>query len=700
MWLRRAILLFILTFSALALGCSSIPEGMSAVDVVSVEGNDALSAGDIQGKIATTASPKFIGLFQGFVYDYELFDRGVLQRDLERVERLYKARGYYEAKARAGRVIHTEDNHVEVTIVVEEGAPVVVKDVRVLGLEGLEEGDAADVKAASEIVTLGEPFAEESFNKAQADMTKALTDRGYAFAKVQQSAQVDLPNHVAHVVYQVTRGPKAKFGAITIEGLKDLPEDGVRTAIDIDPGEEYSTLTIERARDAVIALGTFSSVSFEPVLTDPPPADASVPIVVKLHESKYKSVILGGGFQFDAIRTEFHLQAGWEHKNLFGGFRHFRVDVKPGVVLYPTSLTNFETPTDFLPEEKFRVSLRQPGFIEARTTGVIASEVNTYPILLAPVVDPDAPVLGYFEYKGSVGLERSFWKFFASPTYNFQYNLPFAYTGLLDPNLTGIIISYLGAFGHFDFRDDKIRPHKGLYIENDFQFAGLGGDARDFRLKPEIRGYIPLGDKVTLASRFTVGFLFPMNYGGAAQLHARGQGEADSADVTRDLSIIYLRGFFSGGPSSNRGYPYRGVGPHGSVPFFNPGVAAAQLARECEPNGENFDEAKCAVPLGGMTLWEATIEVRYPIIEPLGGTVFCDASDVSIEQFNLRFNYPHLSCGVGLRYDTPIGPIRVDVGYRIPGAQFPSGADPRREGTPSTIFGAPIAIAFGLGEAF
>lgn len=682
-------------------GCASIPKGMSAVDAVEVEGNDKLSDTDITEKIATAESPKFLYLFRGVIYDYSLFDKSVLQRDLERVERLYRARGYYEAKARAGRIRHKSDDHVEVTIEVEEGPVVLLKKVQTTGAERLSEDEKAAVNdALTSVLTLDEAFEEQAFNDTATAIKRALTNRGYAFAKVQQKADVDLPKHEAYALFEITPGPKSKYGAIKIEGLVELPEDHVRATLDIEPGDPYSTSTLESSRNAVLALNTFSSVEIIPALPDPPPADAIVPLLVRVREQKLKSVVLGGGFELDAIRTEFHLRVGWEHKNLFGGFRHFTVDVKPGVVLYPTRLPDFQAPETALPEERFITTLRQPGFLEARTTGVITQELNTYPVLLATEVDPDAPVIGYLEYKGSTGVERTFWKVFASPTYNFQYNLPFAYKGILDDNLTGIIVSYIDLLGHLDLRDSRIKPHKGAYLQNDFQFAGLGGDALDFRIQPEARGYIPLGDKVTIAARASVGFLFPFNYGAFAEARSRRSRGIDQGQLTRDIELIYLRGFFSGGPSSNRGYALRGVGPHGSVPFFNPGLAAEQLATACDANNPDFSEARCGVPLGGLSLWEASLELRFPIVEPFGGNVFCDMSDVSAKQADLRFNYPHLSCGLGLRYDTPIGPIRLDGGVRIPGAQYPSDADKLAEGEPGTIFGAPIALSFGIGEAF
>lgn len=693
---RVAVLLASILLASGLGGCASIPPGLAAVDAVSIEGNEHVSSGDIEEKIATAESPRFLALFQGVVFDYEIFDRGVLQRDLQRVERYYRARGYYEAKARAGRVVYDGDDkdHVSVTIEVEEGVPVRLVETRIQGLEALSEDDAGAVRSALEArLEIDEPFEEEPFHQAVGDMKRALTDRGYAYAKVTEAADVDLPKHTAKATFVVTPGPKATFGVVKVEGLKELPEDGVLQAINIDPGDDYSTETIDEAEDAVVSLGTFSSVEITPQLSDPPPAKPVVDLVVKVREQKLRSVLAGGGIQLDATRAEVHLRGGWEHKNLFGGFRNFQVDLKPALVLYPTRLPTFDAPTAALPAEKLTASLRQPGFVEARTTGFVTSEVNTYPLLLATKVVEDAPVVGFFEYKGGTGLERTFWKLFVSPSYNFQFNQPFVYKGQYDDTLQSIIVSYIDLLLTLDFRDDRIRPHKGIYLANDFQFAGLGGDARDFRVQPEVRGYVPLGSKVTLAARASVGFLFPLNYGDAARANAEGNG-VPGEELTRDIELIFLRGFFSGGPSSNRGYPLRGVGPHGSVPFLNPGISPASCVL-----GE-YDADLCGVPLGGLSLWEASLELRFPIIEPLGGAVFCDVGDVSAERLDLRFNYPHLSCGLGLRYDTPIGPIRVDVGYRIPGAQVPSDADPRREGTPDDAFGIPVAFAFGLGEAF
>ena len=689
--------------AAATLGCASIPHGTVAVDGVSVQGNNGVSGSDIEGKMSTAPSSKFFGLFRGVVYDYEIFDRTVLQRDLERVERYYRARGYYEAKVRAGRIRYKSERHVEVTVEVEEGQPVLIHDAQIDGLTGLRPRDAKAVRdAMTQSVKNGNPFEEDPFLKAENAMKRALTDRGYAWAKVERRADVDLPGHYARIFFVTHPGPRATFGPVRIEGLGELPEAPVRRALDFSPNDVFSTTDVENAQQAVLNLGTFSSVEITPDLAEPPPENGVVPLLVRLQPQKLKSVLLGGGIELDSIRAEAHLHLGWEHKNLFGGFRHFMVDFKPGFDLYPTRLPTFNKPTAVLPEERLRADLHQPGFLEARTNGVISQEINVYPVLLSSVVDPKAPVLGYLEYKGSFGLDRYLWKLFGAPTYNFQYNRPFTYSGPLDTDLRGIILSYIDLLTHFDFRDDRTRPHKGVFIQNDVQFAGLGGDARDLRVQPEVRGYIPIGKKVTVATRATIGFLFPLNYGAAAKAASGTAPTAvDRPAWVRDIELIYLRGFFSGGASSNRGYPLRGVGPHGTVPFFNPGIAAQTLASSCEiTDKKHYDPLRCAVPLGGLSLWEASLEVRFPIAGPVSGTTFCDVSDVSANRVTLRLDYPHLSCGLGLRYDTPIGPVRLDAGYRIPGAQVAKGTDSRIDGDPGTLYGVPIALAFGIGEAF
>lgn len=672
-------------------------------------GNDALADSEIQNRIASRRTPRFLGLFKGVVYDYEVFDRYVLERDLQRIERYYRARGYYWTRVRAGRVYNSGEREVSVEIVIDEGEPVNVARVDVHTPSNVppELGEAAE-EGVEDFMEIGDVFEEEDFSLAAEAIGRAFADNGYAYARVRPSADVDITRNKASVGFWVDAGPLTRLGEIHINGVGNLPEDQIRRTLRLEPGDLYSLEDLEDAERALLDLGVFSAVSVRARL---PEAGANgerpdvVPVDVELQTSRFRSVHLGGGIQIDSQRTDVHLIAGWEHRNLFGGLRSFLVELTPGVVVWPTRLPDLEPPERLLPQARLRLEFRQPNFIEAITAGVVRLQGSVYPVLLSSERDPDAPVLGYRDLRAAAGLERSiYWKLWGSLTHNVQVNNPFAYIGELDPNLGTVVVSYPELYLRLDLRDDRLNPREGAYLASTLQVAGVGGDARDFRFQPEARGYIPLGPDLTLATRASVGFLFADNYGETVVPNAfTGDAGAELAEWVRDVQIMFLRGFFAGGPGSNRGYALREIGPHGFVPFYNPGqtddLTPGEMASSCATGASTGGDlpTSCDLPLGGFSLWEASVELRFPISGALRGAVFTDAADVSPYKLDLRFDRPHLSAGFGVRYGTPVGPVRLDIGFRIPGLQAPDSAD---EFVPNDLFGLPMAISFGIGEPF
>lgn len=699
--------------------CTSIPERRFAIDSIDIEGANAIDSSELEEHIASRESPKFLGVLGGVLYDHQIFNRYVLEADLQRIERYYRARGYYRARVRAGRVDYIGDRKVRIEIIVEEGPPVTVGRVDVHGLGELPATVAEEARAGlAENLALGQVFEEQAFEDAARGLEGALANQGYAHVRVERRAQVNLPKNRASVGFWVTSGPLARYGEVTIRGLGSIPEEPVRRALDLTPGEPFSQEELDAAARALLDLGVFSSVSVRPDLprrgrwrrerrraqaggrAERPeakqPLPTVVPIVVTVEPSKLRSVRLGGGLHADTLRTDVHLSAGWEHQNLFGGLQHFLVEFTPGLVFYPTRVPAFQAPEAYLPEARLRSEFRQPGFLEARTNALLRAEASVYPVLLTSDPDPDAPILGYQDLRASAGVDRRLFKLYGALSHNVQMNVPFTYLGTLDPDLHMAWVSYPELLTTLDLRDDGVDPHQGLYVENRLQVAGVGGHAVDVRLQPEARGFIPLGRRLTFAVRGGVGLLFAQNYGDTVLPNATsGQpGDASRAEWVRDVQLMFMRGLFSGGPTSNRGYRAREVGPHGIVPFYNPGQSSADITSACLDN----QSSECLLPLGGFTLWEASAELRFPIYGPLRGAVFSDASDVAPERLQFRFDRLHLSAGLGARYTTPIGPVRLDVGYRIPGLQAPD--DATGEGIPDDIFGLPIAVSLGIGAPF
>ena len=731
---------------ALALGmagaaCSQIPRERSAIDAVDIRGTDRLHEGDIADKISTAATPKFLGLFRGVAYDYEVYDETVLQRDLARIERYFIGHGYLDAHARAAEVLHVSKHHVRVEIQVDAGLPTNNRGVRVDGLDGLPKPIVDAVRSAAvAALPVGTRFDEDAYKAATTAVGRALSDRGYAYVTVIPNVDLDVGTHVADYTFKATPGPACTFGAITIAGLdpdgagprpQEIEEPPLRRAIDIKPGTPYSTADIDSATQALLNLGVFSAVHIVAALPDPPPPSHVIALAVQVEPAPLREVRLGFGAEFDEIKTDVHLVTGWEDRNFLGGLRDFNVTFKPGVVLFPTRINNLVAPDVWLPEERFRLQLRQPGLFEARTTGFFRPEFNIYPLLVAP--NPTTTPPGYIEPKAAFGVERTFWKFYANVSYNFQVEDPFAYPGTdasLIQGLTPIILSYPELRTNLDLRDDAIHPHAGVYLSNDLQFAGsvFGGSAEDVREQPEIRTYVPLGRSVTFATRASVGFLFPLGGYAEPQLVTTGCPSqpyqpwtancsglltkpptvaelAERAAQEHNIEIVYFRGFYSGGPNTNRGFPLRGIAPYGVVPFLNPATAGAQVQNNCNPNGVNT--ASCTIPIAGLTLWELSNEVRFQISGPFSASLFCDMGDASPYERDIRLNHLHMSVGTGARYDTPVGPIRLDLGYRIEPLQVLGYPDDyaayhanSSEGVPPRILGLPLAIAIGIGEAF
>jgi outer membrane protein assembly factor BamA len=733
-WLRGA---WTLGLACSVLACNSLPQGRSAVDSVSIENLHVASAEDLEERLATAKSPKFLGLMQGVVYEYSVLDESRLQRDLARVERYLRGHGFLDARARAGRVQQVSKDHVRVTIIVEEGVPTMNGRTTWKGLDALPKPIQDKVTdAATKALPPNARFDETSFNKAEVEVKRALTDNGYAFAKVSSDGQLDLGAHVADYAFTLDPGPAATFGAITLEGLdpdgagpqpQEIPDNAVLRAINIQPGTPYSTAQIESATTTLLDLGVFSSAEIVPALPDPPPANPVVPLTVKLEPTRLRQWRFGGGAEFDLIKTELHLLMGWENHNFLGGLRSFSFEWKPGVVLYPVRVNNLVQPTVGILEQRFRAELRQPGFIEARTTGFIRPELNVFPLLVVPNPPADFPVVSYLEPKVTMGVDRTFLKrLFVSLGYTVQVEDPFQYPGTppADAHASLIELAYPELITRLDFRDSAIHPHAGVFLGNSFQVAGLGSSAKDLRVQPEVRTYLPLGKRVTFATRASVGFLFAFDYAKdwyfsdleRSPFIPKG-ATTELAALQTDIETMYFRGFFSGGPSTNRGFPLRAIAPSGVVPFLSPATAGAQLAAgsgaNCVPGTPGFSPTNCYIPVGGFSLWELSNEVRFQVAGPFALATFCDMGDVSPFVADLRFSHLHLSCGAGARYDTPVGPIRVDVGYRVQPLQVlgcknevdaatfgkcPQG-DPVN-GTPQTILGAPIAISIGIGEAF
>lgn len=694
---RPSLLCALLAVLATALfGCpASLPKDATALDKITIDGTDEVDGADLTSAIASEPTSKLLGITRLWWVDYGLYDPVTIEKDLQRIERFYQARGFYEARVRAGRVIRS-GREVRVQIVVEEGSAVKLARVQVTGLASLPEPVRRRFSAAWKLAS-GDNFDEDLYHASGAAAEMALTDDGYAHASVKIGADVDLTKHQAVVSVEVIPGPQCTFGAIAITGLSDLDESWVRRILAIEPGDAYSTRTMRDAQNALFDLGTFDTVNFEPDLSDP--NATAIPVKVSTTEAKLRRIKAGPGLLIDPLRNDVHITAGWEHRNFLGGLRNFRVEVRPMLI----SRGGFFAFTSIRPGVLASTELRQPGFLENRTAGIVGltggflpDPINEYRVTTA---------------MGSLGLDRRFARIiYAGLFYRKAFQIVAPYAGFeLPPNAFSSQLGYFELLSTIDARDDILKPTRGYFATMSLQYAIgskmlFGGDFGDVRLQPEIRMYGPLAKGLILAFRFTTGFLLPYNYNvrEPAKKTPRPTNPGESVYVdeirTRDQPFDATgatpawRAFYSGGAVGNRGYPTRYVGLRDCQVDLDGAGKLAPTERDAE----------CSVVVGGATLWESTLELRFEISGPLSGVLFVDASDVSRRRFDIRLDYPHLSAGPGLRYMTPVGPVRADFGYRLPGLQrLGSELDPREQPRDFNLgVKGPYALHLSIGEAF
>jgi translocation and assembly module TamA len=629
-----------------------------------VEGNEGVSDRQLLERLALEAE-------DGYAWSDEQFlDPVLFERDAPRIARVYRAFGYYHARLDAISLRWTpEGSGLVLTFHVTEGAPTILETLTLTGLDDLPSAALRDVRPAIRVEE-GEVITEDDWDATKSGIRRALRNNGFPVPLVTGTVVVDDVADTATAELIVDAGPRARFGAAEISGLEGVPEESVRTELGITPGDWYSAEEIDNARTALIAIGVFSSVEISevPLGSLAPPAaaeggeDGVVGLDVQLEEGDMQRLKLGVGVGTEQGRQQAEVTATYEHRNLFGGLRRLQWTNRFGWAFDLGGIGVPDRRVDLGPFGLTSLTFRQPHLGDLQLAFVSSLKYEAV---------PTANDYSTQAIQARVGAERTFRdRTLSLGLYN-SVRWVDLWNVVNQSNVVDVpyVLYLLDFAATLDLRDDPLEARDGHFVSLLLRLGmdPRGGEydadpARDyyryFLLKADLRGYYALHERVTLALRVSAGFILPIG------------AEAMSPPDER---------FFSGGANSVRGLPYRAIGS-----WCVEDSAATSPTCSLSPAG--------GVPApGGETLWEASLELRVEIIGGLSAAAFFDAGSVLDGFFSSVYSgvggLVHPTVGGGLRYRTPIGPIRFDVGV-------PLQTDPRLGSMPA------VAFQLTLGEAF
>jgi translocation and assembly module TamA len=640
---------------AVATGGCLRPRGTPEEPVVTrftLKGVKAVDAGVLRDRLATQATTCRP------LCDVKRLDPDALAVDRRRVEAFYRERGWYGATVESVEVTPDGEGRVRVVMRVREGEPV---RVRRLTVTGLDEAPEARARAGKLPLREGAIFAEEAFDATRAKLLSALRATGWARAEVTQRAEVRPEEGAAEVTYEVAAGGRYRFGHAFVAGTAAVPRERVVDEAEREarPGSWYDEGRVTRVQSRIFDLGVFAGVRV--VVGEPDPERGTLPVVVTVREAPLRTVRAGPGLGFQSTRWEVQGQASWTHRNFMGGLRKLQVEGRAGYAWIPTI---------------FRRD-------REGTVGLVSAEF-TQPDVIAHQLDLTTRV----EVEKSLEQDYGFWserlrvgtpvrlapRWTLAPTFNLEvYQL----NQLASPDVIGLpqfrscpnqvcLLSYLEQRLAWDGRDDPINTRRGAWASLSLQEGmSIGGYGyRYLRFTPEARFYWRAGSESVLAARARLGALVPI-------------AENDAAPVMALYS--------SGGALVMRAY-----GPGRFSPM-------------------ELQDGRW-VPIGGNGVVDGTLELRTPFGKSLGGVIFLEAGNVS-EPTSVPSEWRtvldptllQVMAGIGVRYKTPFGPLRVDAAAKVP-TDWSAGVpfDERFPPVPGTSgHREPIgAIHLTLGEAF
>ena len=570
------------------------------------------------------------------------FTDALLAEDLQAIRSLYSSNGFRAAEV-SGRLVNGSDGNsgrLTVRIDIEEGVQTLVGGLVTSGLERFPVDEFGfDFSSAP-----GEPFSEASIAMDQQRVLNEFYEAGYQDVTFNWRAEPGEAANEVVLFYAVNPGDRVLIGRTILSGSHRTREDVVDRRIELVPGSSLSQARISASQRNLYDLGVFSKVDV--AVQNPEGTEHAKTVLFQVEEARRWAVGGGGGAEFARIGRNTA-----ELTNPAGD-----ATFSPRMTLEVTRL-NVRGKAHTMSLRTRLSLLQQRGLFTYEAPRWFASD--RWRLTLSGLYDTFRNVNTFtgrrFEGAAQLTQQLNSW---TTVLYRYAYRRTSIDENTLniEPLLVPLIsqpvrVGLLSSTYISDRRDDPTDTSTGMYNTVNVALASKywGGQPNFARVLAQNSTYHRIGSRIVFARTVQVGINKPWAGHGVI-----GGGNPEG-EIRPDPRIPLSERYFGGGANSHRGFAYNQAGPRDPATGF---------------------------PLGGGAQFLNSLELRFPLAgADFSGVLFHDAGNVYSRPGRIsfspsqparttsggarefEFDYMVHAIGLGIRYRTPVGPIRFDLAY-------------------------------------
>jgi outer membrane protein insertion porin family len=605
--------------------------GRLLIKRIAFEGNNAFSVSELKDQIQTKEEWVF-----SFITNRGVLDRDLLTNDVAMLSQYYNDNGYVEHKIDDPVILRARDG-LEVVFRVHEGPQYRVGKVEIGG-DLIQDGRQM-LKSVK--LTTGQIFRGSRLREDITTLSEMYTNKGFAFVQVDPVTNIDRAQKNVNVALVIAKGPPVYFNRVLVAGNTKTRDKVVRRELLANEQELFSSTKITQSRNALQRTGYFEDVQMTTKKTAQPD---TVDVLVDVKEGPTGTFQVGGGY---SSGDGFLFNANISEKNLFGRGQGVNGNFSFGS-RRQDFIVNINDP--YFLDSKMGVGI--DGFKTKREytdfdENKIGFGVNT----TYPLKDFRMPFFGRPRAERNIGSDElasnaapTMWDYMRGGV---SYNLTHENIDGISSTAPDLIKSEAGKSLtssvtpglSYDSRDHFFAPTEGTKSALSVKMAGLGGDTRFIKSDMSGRWHYPL--------------LKDPKWGGSWVLALGGQlgygvGLAERNNGSKDLPLFER--YFLGCINSVRGFADRSLGPRAPSKCPEPPF----VPKDC----------KSTDVIGGGKALVLNSEILFPIMEQYGvrGVAFFDMGN-AFENFS--FGELRKSVGAGVRWMSPFGPLRVELGLPL-----------------------------------